>query len=60
MLHTVRDHGMADAHELEHKIQEMVASLTQQSQMVEQLGRELRQQGEVRHSSRVAIRGSSP
>ena len=50
MLHTVRDHGMADAHELEQKIEAMVSSLTQQSQVVEQLGRELRQQREVRGS----------
>ena len=54
MLHTVRDHGMADVHEMEQKIQAMVASLTQQSEVVEQLSRELRQQREVRHSCRLS------
>ena len=48
LSHKVRDNGSADLHLLDQKIQELVYSMNQQTEMIEQLNGDLQQQKEVR------------
>ena len=47
-MHTkVRDSGMADIHLLDQKIQDLVSSMNQQTEIIEQINSDLQQQKEV-------------
>ena len=48
LSHKVRDNGSADLHLLDQKIQELVYSMNQHTEMIEQLNGDLQQQKEVR------------
>ena len=43
----VRDSGMADIHLLDQKIQDLVSSMNQQTEVIEQINGDLQQQKEV-------------
>lgn len=43
----VRDSGMADIHLLDQKIQDLVSSMNQQTEIIEQINSDLQQQKEV-------------
>ena len=47
MLHKVRDSGSSDMHLLELKVQELLTSMNQQAEMIEELNQDLRKQKEV-------------
>ena len=47
MLHQVRESGSEELQELDVKIQELVYSMNQQTQVIEQLNAELQQQQQV-------------
>jgi len=47
MLHKVRDNGTADLQMLDQKIQELVYTMNQQTEMIEQLNGDLHQQKEL-------------
>ena len=47
MLHQVRDSGSEELHELDGKIQQLVDTMNQQTQVIEQLNAEIQQQRQV-------------